>query len=159
MNMRMRSSTPKSHPKDASPLDKMVSYRLSRAQAKLNAQANRILKKHGDLSLMQWRVLVILDVIGPSTHADIARLTEIDKGQLSRTIKGMIADGLLTSVKHKDDSRQFSLRISGLGRDRFELARPAMRARQRSLHNCMSEADLDILFKTLSKLEAIAEGN
>lgn len=158
MTLHTRPSSRGAQPLAASPLDKMVSYRLSRTQAKLNAQAQRILKAHGDLSLMQWRVLVILDVAGASTHAEIARLTGIDRGQLSRSTKGMIAAGLLTAPKDPGDSRQYALAMTDLGRQRFEVARPAMRARQKSLLGAMPAADLEVLFQALTRLEAAAEG-
>lgn len=142
---------------EASPFATMVSYRLSRVQAKLNAQATRILKKHGDLSLTQWRVLVILSELQVSTHSEIARLTEIDKGLLSRTLKGMIEAGLIVAKASPSDNRQIQLTLSAVGYDKFEAARPAMRARQSKLLGTMSESENEILFRILSKLEAAAE--
>ena len=89
---------------------------------------------------------------GASTHAVIARLTGIDKEQLSRTIKGMISSGPLASTQRKADSRQYSLQISTAARERFEFARPAMKARQQALMSSMSETELVVLFQALTKL-------
>lgn len=141
------------------PLRDMVSYRLSRVQAKLNAQAIRILKTNGDLSLMQWRVLVILDVLDTSTHSEIARLTEFDKGLLSRTIKRMVDADLIHAAQSKTDNRQFQLTMSQKGREKYDMAQPHMRARQSSLLNSMPEAEIQALFRALGKLEAAAEAS
>ena len=75
---------------DSPPLDQMISFRVSRLQSKLNAQAIKILKEHADLTPTQWRVLVMLETQGECTSSEIARTTQLDKGLLSRTIKGMM---------------------------------------------------------------------
>ena len=47
------------------PLRRMLTYRLARLNAQLNAQAARILRESSGLSQTQWRVLVMIDSLGP----------------------------------------------------------------------------------------------
>lgn len=145
------------HQADTEPLKNMVSYRLARVQAKLNAQASKILRQNGRLSLTQWRVLVMLDTLGEASPTTIARKTEFDKGLLSRTIKGMIATGLIKGRLNQTDARQQILKMTDLGRAAFEKAKPHMRKRQQSLLGCLSDHERETLFGAFSKLEAAIE--
>ena len=53
-----------------------------------------------DLSLLEGRVIYELATCGPQTAADITRTLEVDKAQLSRTIRALKARRLLS---HKPD--------------------------------------------------------
>jgi DNA-binding MarR family transcriptional regulator len=138
------------------PLTEMVTYRWSRLNAQLNAQAARILKETAGLSLAQWRVLVVLDTHGQVPPSEIVRSTAVDKGQLSRTLKGMIADGIIASEASESDSRSYLLSMTAQGRALFETARPAMRARQRCLLDSLTDAERDVLFGALDKIAGAA---
>lgn len=138
------------------PLTEMVTYRLSRLNAQLNAQAARILKETADLSLARWRVLVVLDTHGRVPSSEIVRSTAVDKGQLSRTIKGMISDGLIASEIRESDGRSHLLSMTAKGRTQFETARPAMRKRQINLLGSLEDAEREALFAALDKISAAA---
>lgn len=139
------------------PLFERVTYRLSRVQAKLNAQARRLLKAVADLSLTEWRVLIMLDEYEGVTMAEIGRRTEFDKGQLSRCIKVMSERGLLTSASSEADQRLQILRMTAEGRRRYELARPYMLQRQNMLLEVMTAEQRATLNAALEALENAAE--
>jgi DNA-binding MarR family transcriptional regulator len=138
------------------PLTEMVTYRLSRLNAQLNAQAARILKETAGLSLAQWRVLVVLDTNGKVPPSEIVRSTAVDKGQLSRTLKGMTSEGLIASEASESDSRSHLLSMTAKGRELFETARPAMRERQLCLLESLGGEERDVLFTALDKIGAAA---
>lgn len=135
------------------PLDQMMTYRLSRVYAQLNAQAARILKESSGLSQVQWRVLVMIDSFGAITANQIVRQLLMDKGQLSRTIKGMVESGLITSKENESDSRQHLLSMTETGRRLYEKARPAMRARQSNLIKHLTAQEHAAVLSALDKLE------
>jgi len=135
------------------PLRQMVSYRLSRLQAKLNAQATKILKENGDLTLMQWRILVMLDLYDEATIARIVRETEFDKGLLSRTAKTLIQKGLIATKSIESDLRQHHLSMTEKGRTVFDKAFVPMRGRQEKLLNSMTEQQRENLFDAFEKIE------
>lgn len=97
------------------PLNEMVTYRLSRLNAQLSAQATKFLKKSSGLTLTQWRVLVILDTNGETLPSEIVRKIDLDKGQLSRTIKGMVSGGLIDSRISESDGRSHVLSMTNRG--------------------------------------------
>ena len=139
------------------PLQDRVSFRLARVQAKLNAQATRILKENGDLTLVQWRVLVMLQAIGQSTVGEIARETQFDKALISRTVQALVTRGLVTLHENANDHRQHLLNISAKGQSVFKSAAPHMFARQQALTNSMSDEQRHHLFDALDRLERAAE--
>ncbi|MFK7964939.1 MAG: MarR family winged helix-turn-helix transcriptional regulator [Burkholderiaceae bacterium] len=138
-------------------LNQLLTAQLSRVQAKLNAHASRTLREHGSLSLMQWRILVMLDLLDQSTHAQIVRYTGFDAGQLSRAIKRMVELGLVASQGSPSDGRQQMLTITKAGRHAFEKAQPHMRRRRAKLLNCLSKPEQEVLVSALAKLEAATE--
>ena len=138
-------------------LKSLISYRLARLQAKMNAKATRILKEHGGLSLMQWRVLVILDTFETTTITQIARESKFDKALISRTVQGLVRDKLISSRAEKSDLRQHNLKMTAKGRTAFEKAAPAMRARQAQLRAALSPDEYALFFDTLERLEAVTD--
>lgn len=135
------------------PLQEMVTFRLSRVNSKLNTQAIRILKKSAGLSLTQWRVMVMIDSLGPLAPSEIARRAAFDKGQLSRCLKGMITSGMLHSESSDSDHRSHVLSLTSAGLELFHRARPHMRKRQLHLVDSLTKAERDMLFHVLDKLE------
>jgi len=138
---------------DSPPLDQMISFRVSRLQSKLNAQAIKILKAHADLTPTQWRVLVMLETQGECTSSEIARTTQLDKGLLSRTIKGMMQTRLIKGRPSKTNKRHMLLRLTDAGRGAYERARPYMQERHDLLLNNLSAQERRTMFDVFDKLE------
>ena len=134
-------------------LQKLITYRVARLHAKLNASATRVLGETEGLTLSRWRILVILNAIGEGTLTEIARRTELDKGQLSRDIKKMIAEGLLNSKTDSRDMRQQTLTISDKGARLHSAAKPAMDQRQEGLRAVLSDREQELLVALIDKLE------
>ncbi|MBE1283349.1 MAG: MarR family transcriptional regulator [Rhodobacteraceae bacterium] len=152
----MASEAPKMAPADI-PLNSMLTFRLSRLHLRLNAQAARILKESSGLSLMQWRVFVMLETVGQIAPSEMVRRTGFDKGQLSRVIKGMIKEGLVRSVSSESDQRLHLIDITEKGAALFEQARPHMRSRQNHLLDSLTDSERAAIFKAMDKLELAME--
>ncbi len=135
------------------PLQKMVTFRLSRLHAKINAQSTRILNKSAGISLSQWRVMVMIETHGKITPSEFARLTKFDKGMVSRTVKGMIKEGLLQSESSESDKRSHLIDLTAKGLALFEKARPHMRKRQSILRECLTKTERKVLFDFFDRLE------
>lgn len=138
------------------PLRQMLTYRVTRVHALMSAQAQRILKENGDLSLSQWRVLVLIDYLGPTNPAHIAREILMDKGQLSRVLKIMSEKGVIRVDASESDHRAHLVSLTHEGRALFERARPAMRQRQAAFTKSLTEQEHDVFLRALEKLEKAA---
>lgn len=139
---------------DTIPLQQLLTFRISRLNAKLNVQAARILKETAGISLSQWRMLVMVDSFDTITPAEIVRRTQIDKAQVSRAISSMVDDGLLRAESCAADNRSYSVSMTPRGRALFDRARPAMRARQGDLLGTLSDTQRDTLFACFDLVEA-----
>lgn len=143
----------------ALPLTRRVTYRLSRAHSKLNAWATKILRERAELTLMQWRVLVLLDTLGDCTIAEMVRTTGFDKGLVSRTVKTLGHRGAIEMTTSRQDQRRQIITMTRQGRAIFDKAADAMLARQKALVAGFTTQELEMLFAALDQLEAVAEAN
>lgn len=139
------------------PLKQFLTYRLSRVQAKLNAQANAILREVAGLTLWQWRVLALVGGAGQTRLSDLARIAALDKGLLSRNLKGLVAEGLIQSKQDDVDHRVQHLSLTAEGKALFEHTLPKMRKRQQALRAPLTPEELKALYSALDKLEVAAD--
>lgn len=154
----MAANRPNSEKPDDSGLNQLITYRVSRLHAQLNAHSTRLLQAHSDLSLTEWRVLVMLDTWHDVSAAEIARRSRLDKGQLSRCIKGMIDRGLVTSANSLTDNRTQILKLTETGRSLHQKLRPHMRARQHVLNDAIGADALPGFLAAIDRLEAAIAG-
>lgn len=130
-----------------------VSYKLARVQNRLNAQAAGLLRAHSELSLTEWRVISLASLLGETTATAMAREAEMDKGQISRAIKGLLSAGYLTSQNNARDARQSLLQLSKKGEAVYDRLINVMRQRQRDLTLGIEDAELEAFYRVLEKLE------
>ena len=133
-------------------LRSFVTYRIARVQNRLNAQAAAILRKHTELSLTEWRILSLVNLMGPTTASAISREVEMDKGQISRAVKPLIDRGLLDPAEHARDNRHPILRLSDVGAEIVRENSQVMRGRQERLTHNISDEELATLYELLDKL-------
>jgi DNA-binding MarR family transcriptional regulator len=139
------------------PLHQYLTFRLSRVQAKLNAQGARVLMDAAGLTLAQWRVVALVGAAGKTRLSDLARITALDKGLLSRNVKNLVKQGLITSTPDSFDHRVQHLTLSEQGREIFDRALPVTRRRQNHLRAGLTPEEIDAFRKVLDKLEIAAE--
>ncbi|MEM9319975.1 MAG: MarR family winged helix-turn-helix transcriptional regulator [Pseudomonadota bacterium] len=142
--------------RDALQLQDFLTFRLAKVQARLNAQAIRILKDTAGISLSQWRVIAVVGAGGENTvlAADIKRVMGYDKGLFSRTLHRLIEQGFVTSQTDTGDQRRQALALTETGKALFDRTLPIMQARQHSLRSALEQDELDALCSGLEKLEA-----
>lgn len=139
------------------PLHQYLTYRLSRVQAKLNAQGARLLNDTVGLTLSQWRVVALVGVAGQTRLSTLARDTALDKGLLSRNVKALIAAGLISAQQDKIDHRVQHLSLTPEGQEIFNRALPATRKRQDHLRADLNDEEIRVFRRVLDKLEIAAE--
>ncbi len=139
------------------PLELRLTYRLARLHVKLNAQATRVLKQHGGLTLVQWRVLVMLNAFTETTVGQVARMTRLDKALISRTVKSLVRAGLVKVRSDDSDQRRQLLSMTASGARVFGEAAPHMYARQNALLESMDATQREVMFDALDRLEDVAD--
>lgn len=139
------------------PLRRFVTYRISRVQAKLNAQASRILQEASGITLTQWRVIALVGAAGQTQSSKLSKEAALDKSLLSRNLKTLIEQGVVQSKTDAGDHRVQILSLTGKGRAIFEKTLPVTRARQTQLREGLTDEELRVFHKVLDHLEIVAE--
>ncbi len=139
-----------------SPLQDVLTWRIHIVHAKLNAHAAKFLEGVSGIPLVHWRVMLTIGENGSTTHSAIHRKILMDKGQLSRCLKAMIEDGLVTTHDDEADQRQQRLSLTKKGLRIFRKTLPEMRSRQNFLIGELSKIERKSIFSALDKLERAA---
>lgn len=150
--------TAKQRASEKEDLLRFITYRISRVHPKLNAQAAHILRKHAGLSLVQWRMLAMIRVLGPGVcSSEVIEFATVDKGLFSRNLKAMLADGFVERKTDMRDQRRSLLHLTPKGRQLYEETISIMRIRQQHLLHDLSEEEKGVLMRALDKLEVNAQ--
>lgn len=140
----------------ATDLSTFLTFRLSRLQANLNAQAADLLRRHGGVPLAHWRVLMILFEKMATTQKEIVDVAEFDKGQVSRIVERLIDGGYLVSESYNADKRVRKLFLTDTAHQMINRLIPVMRRRQQHLRSPFSEEDFVTLFDFLDRLDSVS---
>ena len=138
-------------------LTSFVTFRMSRAQNKLNAQATKILKSRSGLTLVEWRIIQLLKLFEGAPMTKLAAEVQMDKGQLSRKIAAMLDKGLLTATPDETDNRKQTLRLTDKAMAINAAMMPIMQKRQDMLVSDVTDEELEVFFKVLGKIDEAAE--
>ncbi len=138
------------------PFNRNLTYRFARVQAKLNSQASRLLMREAGISLTQWRMLLTIGSLKGGRLSDIVRESTLDKGQVSRTLKKMVADGLVNREAIEGDQRASGLTLTDKGQALLNRVLPKMTKRREFLTAALTAAELDTFFDILAKIELSA---
>ena len=141
---------------DIYPLASVLTYRLSKLQARLNAQAADLLRRHGGVPLAHWRVLLVLSSGLATTQKEIVEMAAFDKGQVSRIVDRLIEEEFLVSESDIDDKRIRKLKLTAAGEQMISRLIPLMQKRQEHLVGTFSEAEKKQLFEFLDRLDEVS---
>ena len=137
-------------------LNRHLTFRIARLQARLNAQASELLNAYAQISLSEWRILAVLSNPSVKTQKDVLNAMGLDKGQISRTLKRLEGRGLINMAWSKSDQRQRQVSLAPGGVEIVDKMSPIMMKRQAYLQSDISASDIDLLFELIGKLEANA---
>jgi DNA-binding MarR family transcriptional regulator len=108
------------------------------------------------LSSRQWRVLVVLNRIGPSTSGAVARMASLDHSQVSRASFELAAKGLVAQAGDAADRRRQVLSLTPAGIAMLRDGLGGSLEREQRLRASLGEADYAALGRVLATLTAEA---
>lgn len=113
---------------------------------------------HRDLGLSsrQWRTMISVYRLGPSTPSDVVRFSHLDKSQISRAVFENEKLGLMTQTVDAADRRRTIVALTPQGMATVERGLRGTQQRQKSLENALSAEDRDALHRILDTLTAQA---
>lgn len=137
-------------------LENFISYRLAVISGAWGAASERFYRRHFGLALREWRVLAVLSRFGASGVAaagEIARLTSVGKGGISRALASLERRRLVAREWSDEDGRRSTVRLTGRGRALLQRLAPAALARQAALVSALTPRERRTFFGLLDKVE------
>ena len=114
--------------------------------------ADWLLRQHG-LRLQEWRVLGVVTAMAPVRFGAVAHALLVDKGRLSRVVKGLAGRGLLEAEADVADGRTLLLRPSAAGRLLHDRVLQGALERNQRVLAALSPAEARTLFALLDRLQ------
>jgi DNA-binding MarR family transcriptional regulator len=137
-------------------LEQFLPYRLAVAADAVSTSLASVYTARFDLTIPEWRMIANLGRHGTLTASDVAVLASLDKVQVSRALKRLVARKLVIRRTDRADRRRAYLTLSAAGvRLHADIARLALDW-ERTLLAGLSPADRASLDRLLPALAARA---
>ena len=134
----------------------LITFRVSVLSQLLARLVDTSVGQDLGLSSRQWRVLVVLNRLGPSTSGAVARMASLDHSQVSRASFELAAKGLVAMGDDAADRRRQVLSVTPAGLAVLRDGLGGSLERERRLRACLGEADYAALGRALAALTAEA---
>ncbi|MGE0806958.1 MAG: MarR family winged helix-turn-helix transcriptional regulator [Burkholderiaceae bacterium] len=134
------------------PLEFNLAYRLSYMSFLVNRATLPVLLSHG-LTNQQWKVLSVLYQLAPATAQEVTRWVTLDKSAVSRTVRQLLEQGLITRKLHAEDARNVNLLFTARGNALYKQVSEDLAAVQADLMQDVSPSAGAALFKALRQVE------
>jgi DNA-binding MarR family transcriptional regulator len=104
-------------------------------------------------ALPRWRILQALHTESCLTQKDLALRLEMDPGALTRQLKVLEADGMITRRRAADDNRLSDVELTPVGADLIAGMQPRRRAFLRRMLKDFPPDELDTTMAVLERME------
>ena len=136
--------------------EELITFRVSVLSQLLARVVEGAVSQELGLSSRQWRVLVMLNRLGPSTSGQVASATRLDHSQVSRASYELVDKGLIAMDSDQVDRRRQRLSVTAAGVDVLRRGIVGSQARQARLRGCISDPDYEVFGRVLAALSAEA---
>ena len=136
--------------------DAFIPLRIAQLGSALSAQATEIVSAQSDLTLGQWRVLMVVGMGWADTSRDVVMLHGADPGFISRVLKSLVKDGYLSVSRNFEDRRVQTIRILPKGQETFDAILPVMGIRSDFLSGVFDTEERETFFRLLDKVDVAA---
>ncbi|WP_417843526.1 MarR family winged helix-turn-helix transcriptional regulator [Thalassospira sp.] len=138
-------------------IDLLLPFQITQLSTRLAAQARRIIARHGHLTLPQWRIIRIVAAGVARNSTAVRKSTGIDKGQFSKTVNALVAQGYILTLPNEGDQRQFEIALTVKGQAAHDRLAPELDARQRHLMAALTPEQRAVIFPAIHALAEAAD--
>jgi len=85
----------------------------------IERQTSRHLQQEFNMSVAQWRVLAFVCISGPATAAFIGHSAEVDQAEISRAVRALVEQGLVTREFEKGSRKRLAIAATVSGTECF----------------------------------------
>ena len=93
-------------------LHSLINVKLNVVNVKISRQIGQAVQSRANLRLPEWRIISLLSSTGSMSQADIRSNSGMDKGQISRTVKTMLVNELLSFEGQDAQARNVYLSLT-----------------------------------------------
>lgn len=134
-----------------------IPYQLSALSLKISKGLAKHYRSRFNISVSEWRVLVILNNHPNITAKTIATHTQMDKVPISRALKSLSEKDYITQKPHPDDARATINRLSAQGDALMAAVIPDAIKYEQSLLKQFSDAERRQLKQLIDKFNRILD--
>jgi DNA-binding MarR family transcriptional regulator len=151
-----RDFRPARHPEIGDIRD-LLTFRIAMLAATNDRVGQSWLRSDFGLSILEWRVIGLTAALEPVRFGTIARRLLVDKGQLSRLVKGLVERGVIRTAPDDEDQRTMRISITDAGRVMHRKALGKAFARNDRIVSAMTREETEMLFQLLDKLQPLMD--
>jgi len=134
----------------------LLSYRLSGTANAISRSAAARFRQEFDVSLGEWRTLALLGAEPDLSLNELARAANLDKGQMSRVVAGLIERGFVLRETADNGGRTIKLSLTRSGQAIYKKLIRIASARNAAFLACLTPQELKHLYSALGKLSTLA---
>ena len=139
-------------------LEDYLPYRLSLLSNTVSQGIAHRYQQDHDISVTEWRIIVVLGRFPGSTASDVVERTAMDKVTISRAVNSLLEKGFLQRRTDSNDRRRLRLYLTrGRGKQVLESIVPLAAAYETELMASLDPSDRAALEGILAKLQEGAE--
>lgn len=143
---------------EALPVDRSTLLKLVRLVNLTARPFSESIGRQHQLTLTEWRVMVVLASHPGAAATDVVDSTGLDKMSVSRALASLESKGRVLRKPHPADQRKSSLQLSPEGRRLFQRIGRLAQQREAQLLRTISPGELQALNATLDKLVEALRG-
>jgi len=131
-----------------------LSFRLVRLVGINERSGGRWSRRVFGLSLNEWRVMGLSHELAPATAAQIGKMLQMDKGQVSRIVQTLVEKGYLVSRPSARDARVAILDLTEAGRVLHDRVLAYATIRNEMVVSSLSREECATFMRLLEKITA-----
>lgn len=143
---------------DVGELHSAIGVKLNVVNVKISRQIGQAVQSKASLRLPEWRIISLLSSAGAMSQADIRGNIGMDKGQISRTVKSMLANDLLRFEGREGQARNVRLCLTEKGSELHLRVGSMMEEHKAQVLSSLTTEEKESLFNSLVKIEKSVDG-
>lgn len=132
-------------------LNSHITFRISQMSKLLEVEAAGRLAGTG-VSLTSYRILMIVEIFGEITAADLSRFMVIDRAHISRAATDLIERGMLLVGADRSSKRKKLLSLSEDGQALTDRLHARFSARNAAIEELLTPDELESLWSAIEKI-------
>ncbi|MBL4658892.1 MAG: winged helix-turn-helix transcriptional regulator [Alcanivoracaceae bacterium] len=138
-------------------LQNFLPYQLSVLSNKISQGIAKYYRDQHDITIPEWRVLAILSDMNHQTAKELTEHSQMDKVKISRTMKILVAKGLILERTCQQDARARRYNLTINGRQLINEVKPKALAYENALISSLSKEQIKAFQSCIKTLNQQAE--